>query len=103
MKATSIAAFALFTLTAATGCSATVQSSRPTVVANRECSAPGAVVVSPPTVQHGFDPNRADPAVRTVGTAQLEGRGVPADAPRGVAVRTAVDTSAGRGGPKYCF
>jgi len=102
MKATTITAFALFTLAAAAGCSATTEAARPTV-ANRECSAPGALVVSPPTVQRGFDPDLADPAVRTVGTAQLEGRGVPADTSRGVAVRTAVDTSAGRGGPKYCF
>jgi hypothetical protein len=101
MKTATITAFALFALAAATGCSATAESVRPTV-ANRECSAPGAYVVSPPTVQRGFDPTLSDSTVQTVGTAQLEGRGVPADTSRGVAVRTAADTSA-RGGPRYCF
>lgn len=101
MKTASITAFALFTLAAATGCSATTQSAQPTV-ASRECSAPGALVVSPPTVQRGFDPDLADSTVHTVGTAKLEGRGVRADTSRGLPVRTAADTSA-RGGPRYCF
>jgi hypothetical protein len=101
MRSAAITAFVLSSIGAATGCSVTAQSVPPTVV-GRECSAPGAYVVSPPTIQHGFDPSLADPRVITVGAARLEGRSVLPDTSRGVPARTAADASLGRGGT-ICF
>jgi hypothetical protein len=100
MRTEATIAFILSTLAATGGCSATARSIHPTV-ARRECSAPGAYVVSPPTIQHGFDPSVADPRVTAVGPARLEGRGVLPDTSGGVAARTPADTS-DRGG-STCF
>jgi hypothetical protein len=102
VKSAMTTAFAVLTL-CATGCASTALSSQPTT-ARRECTPPGAYVVSPPTVQHGFlTPAGADPRVQTVGTAQLEQRGVSGDEAQGVAARTATDTAHGRGDATYCF
>jgi hypothetical protein len=94
-------AFAVLTLCAA-GCASTASNSQPTV-AHRECM-PGAYVVSPPTSQHGFStPAGAETRVQTVGTVQLEQRGVRAGESAGVDARTAADTATGRGDSAYCF
>jgi hypothetical protein len=95
-------AFAVLTL-CATGCASTALSSQPTT-ARRDCTPPGAYVVSPPTSQHGFlTPAGKEPRVQTVGTVELEQRGVSDDVMPGVAARTATDTSHGRGDATYCF
>ena len=100
MKTTAMTVFAALTL-AATGCAST--SMDHPVTAHNNCTIPGAYVVNPDTSLHGFattDPSQ--PRLETPGTARLEGRGVTPGA-QGVAARTALDTSRGRGDTPYCL
>jgi len=70
--------------------------------ASRECAPPGAIVVNPDSRLYGFvTTDEGQPRVVTPGTLELEGRGVKRST-NGVAARTAVDTSQGRGG-SICF
>jgi hypothetical protein len=87
---------------AASGCASSGVAHPPVA---RECSAPGAYVVSPPTSQHGFltGSGSNDPRVQSVDTVELQGRGVPQNLTDGVPVRTAADTAAGRGDTVLCF